>query len=181
MLGLAGALAAKGGGAPFTAAGVLFSGGWPWACFGVLVGYARQSKAESAVLAPAGLGLGVVVYYLCKAFSPVAPIGVVVSGVPQAQVNWAGMLVWGTAAVLFGAPLGVLGNLARHPGVAGLPFRLLVPLTAFYETSLRLGTEGAAGSVATAVWSTVRALAVLAAVALAGHTAWRWRRPAGPR
>ncbi|MEV4190561.1 hypothetical protein [Streptomyces toxytricini] len=181
VLGLVGALAAQGGGALFRAVGVVFAGGWPWACFGFLVGYVRRSKAESAVLASAGLGVGVVVYYLCKAFSPVTPIGVVVSGEPQAQVNWAGVVMWGAAAVLFGAPLGVSGNLARNPGVAGLPFRLLVPLITFYETSMRLGVEGTAGAVATAVWSTVRALAVLAAVALAGHTVWRWRRPAGTR
>ncbi|CAL9471681.1 hypothetical protein SUDANB120_02854 [Streptomyces sp. enrichment culture] len=43
---------------------------------------------------------------------------------------------------------------------------------------MRLGAEGAAGPVAKAVWSTVRALAVLAAAALAGHTAGRSRRPA---
>ncbi|GAA1564978.1 hypothetical protein [Streptomyces globosus] len=181
VLGPVGALAAKGGTVPFRAAGVVCAGGWPWACFGFLVGYVRRSKAEAALLAPAGLGVGVAVYYLCKALSPAAPIGVVVSGEPQAQVNWAGVLMWGAAAVLFGAPLGVLGNLARNPGVAGLPFRLLVPLTAFCETSMRLGAEAAAGPVATAVRSTVRVLAVLAAVTLAGHTAWRWRRPADTR
>lgn len=72
--------------------------------------------------------------------------------------------------------MGLIGNLARIPGIAGLSFRLLIPLIAFYETSLRLDGEAAtAGRVPEVTWSTIRVLAVLAAVALVGHTLWGWR------
>lgn len=72
--------------------------------------------------------------------------------------------------------MGLSGNLAATPGVGGLPFRLLVPLIAFYETYWRLRVEAAsAGPVAEGTWRTLQVLAVLTAVVLVGHTLWRWR------
>lgn len=84
--------------------------------------------------------------------------------------------LWGALAFVFGAPVGLIGNLARIPGVSGLLFRLLGPLIAFVETSWRLDAEAAAaGPTAESTWSTIRVLAVLAAVVLAGHSVWGWR------
>lgn len=166
VLGLLGALPVRFDGPVLQVVGIVFSGGWSWAGFAFLVGGARRSKAEAALLAPAALAVGVVVYYLIKAAGSDAPGGDPTSGI----------LVWGTAAVLFGAPMGLFGNLARIPGVSGLPFRLLVPLIAWYETSRRLELEAAsAGPVVEGTWSTIRVVSVLTAVALVGHTAWRWR------
>ncbi|WP_405828384.1 MULTISPECIES: hypothetical protein [unclassified Streptomyces] len=176
-IGTVGALAAKVDNPMFQVLSLIFSGGWSWACFAFLVGYFRPSKSEAAWLAPSALAVGVVVYYLLKAWSPVAPIGLADSGEPIEGNVSSGLLFWVIAAFLFGAPLGLFGNLARTPGIAGLPLRLLVPLIAHFETSERLNVEAAsAGPAAEATWSTIRVLAVLAAVALVGHTAWRWRR-----
>ncbi|MFF3518048.1 hypothetical protein [Streptomyces sp. NPDC002573] len=80
-------------------------------------------------------------------------------------------------AFSFGAPLGLLGNLAQVPGIGGLFFRLLIPLVAFYETSMRLETESRGPSlVVLGTWTTVRFTAVAVAVALVGHTVWGWWR-----
>ncbi|MFF3430503.1 hypothetical protein [Streptomyces sp. NPDC002602] len=176
VMGLVGALAIKLDGPIFHAVNIVFSGGWSWACFAFLVGYFRPSRVEAALLASSALAVGVVVYYLSKALSPVTPIGMDVSGASSGGDGSSGILMWGMAAFLFGAPVGLFGNLARIPGIAGLSFRLLIPLIAFYETSVRLDVEAAtAGPVPEATWSTIRVLAALAAVALVGHTLWRWR------
>ncbi|MGI5451064.1 hypothetical protein ACQEVM_35875 [Streptomyces sp. CA-243310] len=176
VMGAVGALAAKLDGPILQAVSIVFSGGWSWACFAFLVGYFRQSKVEAALLASSALAVGVVVYYLSKALSPVAPIGMDVAGESSAGDAVSGILFWGIAAFLFGAPVGFFGNLARIPGIAGLAFRLLIPLIAFYETSVRLDVEAAtAGPVPAATWSAIRLLAALAAAALVGHTLWRWR------
>ncbi|MDH6543533.1 hypothetical protein M2167_006086 [Streptomyces sp. SPB4] len=167
VLGALGALPVRFDGGPvFQVVGIVFSGGWSWACFAFLVGGLRPSKAEAALLAPVALAVGVVVYYLIKVAGSEAP-----GGDPTTQI-----LVWGAAAFLFGAPMGLFGNLARNPGVSGLPLRLLVPLIAWYETSRRLEVEAAAaGPVAAGTWSAIRVAAVLTAAALVGHAAWRWR------
>ncbi|MEU3933091.1 hypothetical protein AB0E85_13785 [Streptomyces sp. NPDC029044] len=154
--------------------GAVFTGGWPWACYAFLVGYFRRSKIESVVLAPLGLAVGVVAYYLIK--GNLASVG----GLDSAGVNSSGIALWGVLAFLFGAPLGLLGNLARVPGIGGLFFRLLVPLVAFYETSMRLETESHGPSqVVLGTWTAVRFTAVAVAIAMVGHTLrgwWRSRR-----
>ncbi|MFF5447391.1 hypothetical protein [Streptomyces sp. NPDC012888] len=176
MLGALGALAGKCDGPFFHAVSIVFSAGWSWACFGLLVGFLRPPKSEAAWLAPSALALGVVVYYLLKALSPVTPIGVDGSFAPSGGGDWSKVVVWGVLAFVFGAPLGIIGNLARIPGIAGFPFRLLGPLIAFFETSWRLDVEAAtAGPGVAPVWSGVRALAVLAAVAVLAHVVWEWR------
>ncbi|MCF3181235.1 hypothetical protein IPZ70_15010 [Streptomyces polychromogenes] len=176
VIGVLGALAGKFGGAIFHAISLVFAGGWSWACLGFLVGYFRRSKAQAALLSSCSLAIGVAVYYLLKALSPVTPIGIPVAAEPSGGSAWSRIIVWGILAFLFGAPVGFLGNLARIPGAAGLGFRLLVPLIAFFETSWRLDVEAAAaGPAAESTWSAIRVLAVLAAVALVGHVAWGWR------
>lgn len=68
LLGLIGPIAEHWGGRPGAAVGAVFSGGWPWACYAFLMGYFRRSKIESVVLAPLGLAIGVVTYYLTKGY-----------------------------------------------------------------------------------------------------------------
>lgn len=73
--------------------------------------------------------------------------------------------------------LGPAGNLARNPGLRGLPFRVLVPLLAVVEMSERLRVESPLqGSVVGATWTVVRMAALSALVALAGRAVMTWRR-----
>lgn len=172
LLGLLGPLAGKWDNPAGVVLDVIFSGGWPWACYAFLVGYTRRSKIESAILAPFGLVIAVVTYYLFKDL-------ILTTAVPgEFQPSGGGSLsrifAWGVPAFIFGVPLGLLGNVARVPGVGGLFFRLLIPLVAFYETSERLANESRGpGPVVIGTWNTVRFAAVAFAFALIGHTIWR--------
>lgn len=151
--------------------GAVFTGGWPWACYAFLVGYFRRSKIESVILAPLGLAIGVVAYYLIK--GNLASLG----GLNFSGARSSGIALWGALAFFFGAPLGLLGNLAQVPGIGGLFFRLLVPLVAFYETSMRLETESRGPSqIVLGTWTTVRFTAVAVAIAMVAHTVRGWRR-----
>ncbi|MFC8256091.1 hypothetical protein ACFUNF_00100 [Streptomyces sp. NPDC057291] len=174
-LGVIGPLAEKFDNPICHAVALVFSGGWSWACFAFLVGYFRRSKIESALLASSALAIGVVVYYLFKFLSPAAPIGMDIAGASGEGLT-SRILVWGIAAFAFGAPVGLVGNLARTPGITGLPFRLLVPLIAFIETSQRLRVEAdSQGLIVAITWNAIRVVAAVVAVALVGHTVWSWR------
>lgn len=171
LLGLLGPAAEHWGGSPGVAVGAIFTGGWPWACYAFLVGYFRRSKIESVVLAPLGLAIGVVTYYLTKGALDS------LDGLDSSGAGSSGIALWGVLAFIFGAPLGLLGNIARVPGIGGLLFRLLIPLVAYYETSMRLENESRGPSqVVLGTWATVRFAAVAVAVALVGHTVWVWWR-----
>ncbi|GAA2621748.1 MULTISPECIES: hypothetical protein [Streptomyces] len=181
-LGLSGPLAGKFDHPVCAALNAVFAAGWPWACFAFLVGYVRRSRIESALLSSSALAVGVVVYYVFKALSPAAPIGVEVTGGPvtgSLSGSSSMILFWGAAAFVLGAPVGLLGNIARTPGIGGLPFRLVVPLIAFYETSMRLDVETRGQApVVVATWHVIRVAAVVAALVLAAHTFRTWRRAA---
>lgn len=181
LLGLAGPLVGKWENPVCVAAGIVFSSGWPWACYALLVGYFRRSKIESTLLAPLGLAIGVVTYYLFKEIDPAIPAGMeptasIAAGMESDTSSEGQILVWGIAAFAFGAPLGLIGNVARTPGVGGLLFRLLVPLIAFFEATQRLGVEAdSQGQVFAITWNVTRVAACVVAVALMGHTVWSWR------
>ncbi|WP_242441125.1 hypothetical protein [Streptomyces sp. CB02923] len=159
---------------PFCAAlSLVFSGGWSWACYAFLVGYFRRSKIESTLLPSLGLAIGVVAYYLFKDMSPAVPAGLE-SGTSGEKL-FSRILTWGIAAFALGAPVGLLGNLARVPGVGGLPFRLIIPLVAFFETSMRLTAEAdGQGPLVGMMWNVIRFAACAVALALVGHTIWSW-------
>ncbi|MFD5234343.1 hypothetical protein ACFWJ5_38685 [Streptomyces qaidamensis] len=162
--------------------GVVFSVGWSWACFAFLVGYSRRSRIEASLLASSALAVGVAVYYLFKFLSPAVPAGGhVISGAGDGLYSRA--VFWGVAAFAFGAPVGLLGSMARTPGIGGLGFRLLVPLIAFFEASQRLAAEvgDSQGRVVEMVWASVRVLSVVTVVLLVGHTAWSWWHGRGAR
>ncbi|WP_326586806.1 DUF6518 family protein [Streptomyces sp. NBC_01294] len=171
LLGLAGPIIGKWHNPVCVAASTALSSGWPWACYAFLVGYFRRSKIESTLLAPLGLAIDVVAYYLFKNMNPTIPAGMESGASGGGQI-----LVWGIAAFVFGAPVGLVGNVARTPGVGGLPFRLLVPLIAFFEATQRLNTEAdSQGPVFAMTWNVTRAAACVVAVALMGHTVWSRR------
>ncbi|MFA7763135.1 hypothetical protein [Streptomyces sp. NRRL S-448] len=172
-LGLLGAVSEKWDNPAGVAANAVFSGGWSWACYAFLVGYFRRSKIESALLPSFGLAVGVATYYLLKDFSHAAPNGWEAGASGEGSISK--ILVWGTLAFVFGAPVGFFGNLARVPGVGGLFFRLLIPLVAFYETSMRLAVEArGAGSAVIITWNAVRLIAVAVAFVLVGHVVRSW-------
>ncbi|MCX5150520.1 hypothetical protein OHB36_27780 [Streptomyces sp. NBC_00320] len=185
FLGLAGPISGKFDNPVCVAAGIVFSSGWPWACYAFLVGYFRRSRIESVLLASLGLAIGVVTYYLFKdmnptilpGMKPVTPIsGEMEMGAPGHASSEGQILVWGIAAFVFGAPLGLVGNVARFPGIGGLLFRLLVPLIAFFEATQRLSTEAdLQGPYFAITWNVIRVAACVAALALLGHTVWSWR------
>ncbi|MFE5621463.1 hypothetical protein ACFQ8S_05315 [Streptomyces virginiae] len=167
---------------PFcVAVSIVFSSGWPWACYAFMVGYFRPPKIESALLASLGLAIGVVTYYVFKDIDPTIPAGMeeatsVPAGVEPDSSGQGQILLWGAAAFVFGAPVGLMGNVARTPGVGGLLFRLVVPLTAFFEATQRLSVEAESeGAVFALTWNVTRVAACVAAVALIGHTVWSWR------
>ncbi|WP_328912656.1 MULTISPECIES: hypothetical protein [unclassified Streptomyces] len=181
LLGLVGPVFEKWDNPACVAVGIVFSSGWPWACYAFLVGCFRRSKIESALLSSFGLAVGVVTYYLFKDMYPTVPAGMEAATSVPAGIEYHGsgegkVLVWGSAAFVFGAPVGLVGNVARTPCVGGLLFRLLVPLIAFFEATQRLNTEAdAQGMTFSMTWNAIRVVAVISAVALVGHTAWGWR------
>ncbi|EFL20303.1 hypothetical protein SSOG_00015 [Streptomyces himastatinicus ATCC 53653] len=181
LLGLVGPVAGKWDNPVCVAVSIVLSSGWPWACYAFLVGYFRRSKIESALLSFLGLGIGVITYYLFKDMNPTIPAGMeptdsIPAGMDPGASSEGQIRVWGIAAFVFGAPVGLVGNLARTPGVGGLPFRLLVPLIAFSEATQRLGTEAdSQGAVFAMTWNVTRVVACVVAVALMGHTVWSWR------
>ncbi|MFE2877364.1 hypothetical protein ACFXG6_27495 [Streptomyces roseus] len=187
LLGLLGPVAGKWDTPVCLAVGIVFSSGWPWACYALLVGYFRRSKIEAALLASLGLAIGVVTYYLFKEANPSVPAGMesatsVPDGLEPGASSAGQILVWGIAAFVFGAPLGLMGNVARIPGIGGLPFRLLVPLIAFFEATQRLNVEAdSQGPVFSATWNVTRVAACAVALALVGQTVWsgRTRRRGG--
>ncbi len=181
LLGLAGPITGRWSDPIWVAVSTTFSGGWPWVCYAFFVGYFFRTKIESALLSSLGLATGVVTYYLSKRSTPAIPEGAEIisssAGVPFSQIAF-----WGAAAFVLGAPVGILGNLARTPGLGGFFFQLIVPLAAFCETSLRLSAEAESASrVAVTTWNTTRLLACVAILALATHAIWSYRKKRGLR
>ncbi|MGW1729142.1 hypothetical protein ACWCQK_40690 [Streptomyces sp. NPDC002306] len=182
LLGTVGPFASKFDNLAGQVVGVIFSVGWSWACFAFLVGYSRRSRIEASLLASSALAVGVAVYYLFKFLSPDVPAGGhVISGAGDGLFSRA--LFWGASAFALGAPVGFLGSMARMPGIGGLGVRLVVPLIAFFEASLRLAPEAddSQDRVVDMDWASVRALSAVAVVLLVGHAVWSWWRGRGVR
>ncbi|AQT70845.1 hypothetical protein [Streptomyces sp. fd1-xmd] len=178
-LGVSGPLASRFDHQVCQAAGLVLSSGWAWACFAFLVGHARRSKIESGLLASSALALAVVVYYVFKFLFPAYP-GAQAVPFGSGDELISKVLVWGAAAFVLGAPVGLFGNLARTPGIGGLPFRLLMPLTAFVETSARLEAEAPGqGPLVAITWQVIRSAAVVAFAAVPVHALMTWRARRG--
>lgn len=150
------------------AGSILLAGGWPWAGLAFLIGYLRRSQGESAILATAGLAVGVITYYLSKCLGPLLS-----SSQPLVIPPCSEIFVWGFAAVILGAPLGCLGHMARTPGISGLAFRLVVPVIAYVEMSERLTTAPTTHDpLPTTIWDATRVASAVAALTLIAHTLW---------
>ncbi|MFE2922867.1 hypothetical protein [Streptomyces goshikiensis] len=180
LLGLAGPLAGQFNNPVCHGLNVALSGGWPWACLAFLIGYSRSSRIESTLLAALSLLVAVTVYYVFKTLNPAPPIGMTLpdGAMPTSTQNLAsGVIVWGAAAFILCGPVGFLGNLAREPFLRGMTFRLIIPLIAFVETSMRISVEAdAAGSAVSITWQAIRALAVITAMLLVVQAVMEQRR-----
>lgn len=178
LLGLIGPLSGKWDNPACVTLNVVFSGGWSWACYAFLVGYFCRSKIEAASLSSLGLTLGVIAYYLFKDLSPAIPGGLESGAAGEGISSKA--IWWGVAAFTLGAPVGLFGNLARSSSVGSLPFRLIIPLVAFFETSMRLATEmDGQRAIVGITWNVIQFVAVAVALALVSHTTrnlWHARR-----
>ncbi|MFE2300469.1 DUF6518 family protein [Streptomyces sp. NPDC059445] len=130
---------------------------WPWSALAFLAGLAVASRAASAVVAAVSLAAAVAAYY-----------------VVHSDTTWSGALsatlAWGAVALVVGPVLGLMGNLARSPGLPGLPFRLVIPALAVVETTARLRAEvSLQGQVGETAWTITRFAAVAVCLALAAH------------
>ena len=175
ILGLIGPAAGKWDNAFCAALSLIFSGGWPWACYAFVVGYCCRSKIMSAALAFTGLTVGVIVYYVFKYISPDVPVG---AKFTTGEGFSSGIILWGIFALVLGAPMGLIGHLARRRDLIGLPFQLAVPLVAFFETKMRLDVEANGQDLVTVItWNVIQYAAGAIILLLAGRASWAfWRR-----
>ncbi|WP_330265635.1 DUF6518 family protein [Streptomyces griseorubiginosus] len=145
---------------------LVLSAGWSWAALAFCVGAGFRSRVRSAVVAGSALTTAVVAYYVTKLAQGDYREWVNLDDPSQGtHIYWAGFLsktlFWGAAAVVLGLLLGLAGNLGRNSGLRGLAFRMLIPLTAIAETSMRLTVEaplqsGTAGT----TWNVTRLVAI---------------------
>jgi len=107
---------------------VLLDSGWAWAGCGVVVGWA-VTRGDGG--RRSGLALGATAAALALIAATIA-YGIGEAIADGGQTPWFGAdeLVWGTAAIVLGAPLGAIGACARWPGALGLLARLTVPVGA---------------------------------------------------
>ncbi|MFJ2903200.1 hypothetical protein [Streptomyces sp. NPDC087212] len=170
LLGLVGPAAGKWDNAFCVALSLIFSGGWPWACYAFLVGYCGRSKTMSALLSFAGLTVGVIAYYVFKHLSPDVPPG---TKYTTGEGFSSGIILWGVFALVLGVPMGLIGHFARRRDLIGLPFQLAVPLIAYFETTMRLDVEAdGQSSVTVMTWNAVQYTAGALVLILACRALW---------
>ncbi|MGW1994876.1 DUF6518 family protein [Embleya sp. NPDC001921] len=152
------------------------------AALAFFVGMPGRSTKRSAGAGVISLVVAVLAYYLTKVaqgeYRPINPD-------PTAEQNnfvawgavWSAIVVWWIVACLLGPALGWIGNISVN-GPYRLPARLLIPIMAIIETTMRLRSEAVApDSLVTTTWSTVRVLALGVTIAVAAPAVTdRWRR-----
>ncbi|MGN0119954.1 MAG: hypothetical protein ACI39M_21010, partial [Streptomyces albidoflavus] len=170
LLGLIGPGAAEWNNSFGAALSLTFSSGWPWACYAFLVGFLCRSKIMAGSLSFAGLTTGVTIYYLFKYMNPYVPPGATNT---IGEGFSSGVVLWGIYALALGLPMGLVGHLARNQGLVALPFRIVVPAIAFFETTLRLDVEAEGQDYVTLLtWNVTRYAAATTALVIFGHAAW---------
>ncbi|MER7035425.1 hypothetical protein ACIREG_30785 [Streptomyces albidoflavus] len=124
----------------------------------------------AGILSFTGLTTGVTVYYLFKYMNPYVPPGATNT---TGEGFSSGVVLWGIYALVLGLPMGLVGYLARRQGLVALPFRLVVPAIAFFETTLRLDVESDGRDYVTLLtWNVTRYAAAATALVISGHAAW---------
>ncbi|HEX4225616.1 MAG TPA: hypothetical protein VHZ97_24840 [Pseudonocardiaceae bacterium] len=165
VLGVSGPLLLAAGGSFGQVANLVLAAGWAWAAMAFCVGLGQQTRRESVALAVVSLVAAVIAYYVTT---------LVQGGFVRADLNdptgrtvrldWTGFftetVLWCIAAVVLGSVLGFAANLARRPGMRGLPFRALVPLVAVVDTSMRLRSRAPLQpAVDATTWTVIRLVA----------------------
>ena len=187
LLGICAPLLASSGGQVGQAAHLVLSAGWSWAALAFFVGMSGTSKRFSAVAGTIALVGAVVLYYVTKAAQGDYQAADLTDVTGQTTyLDWNGFLtkvvLWGFFACLLGPLLGIAGNLARASRHR-LPCRLLIPLVAVVESSMRLQNEASVqGDIATTTWAAIRIVAVAAVVVLVSLSVlggWRRRSTSG--
>ncbi|MFI0779674.1 DUF6518 family protein [Streptomyces sp. NPDC021212] len=182
IVGICGPLFISTGGQPGHVVHVVLSAGWSWAALAFCVGMSSRSKRLSAGAGVISLVVAVLAYYLTKAGQGEFlsadlsdPTG------RTTYFSWgdflSGTVLWCFFACLLGPILGVSGNISIN-GPWRLPSRLLVPLVAIAETSMRLTDEASRQApIVSTTWSVIRVVAVIAILVLVGHAGLdSWRR-----
>ncbi|MGI5438856.1 DUF6518 family protein [Streptomyces shenzhenensis] len=165
---------------------LVLAAGWSWSALAFCVGLAQESRLRAAVLASVSLMAAVFAYYVTKLEKGKFQLLVDMKDPAQGtQVHWAGFLsatvIWCIAAAVLGPILGLAGNLAWDRGVGGLPFRVLIPVLAVVETSVRLRFEASSqGALAGTAWSVTRLVAVAVIAVLVAHVVIGRRRRSRP-
>lgn len=94
--------------------------GWAWAALAVIAGWWARALVRSGAAGALALLGAVVTYYMGDSVLLDQPI-----------TDFAGeLLLWSAAAVVIGAPLGVVGALTHRRGLVGLMAALVVPVGA---------------------------------------------------
>ncbi|MFI6638950.1 hypothetical protein [Streptomyces sp. NPDC050504] len=99
---------------------LLMDAGWAWAALAVALGWLAGTWARGALAGVLSLVAASVAYYVTDAFALGEPL----------SLFRLELVVWSTAAVLFGSALGAVGAAARRPGLPGLLAALVVPVGA---------------------------------------------------
>lgn len=95
----------------------IIDAGWAWAGLAVVVGWWTRTLARSAAAGALALLGAVVAYYVSDSVM-----------LDQPLTDFTGeVALWAVAAVVLGAPLGVVGAVAHHRGVLALVAALVVP------------------------------------------------------
>ncbi|MFE7767820.1 DUF6518 family protein [Streptomyces sp. NPDC057438] len=166
----------------------MLSAGWSWAALAFCVGMAETgSKVRSAALGTSALLIAVLAYYAVKAGQGdyesadlSDPTGQTTSFAFGEFLSMA--VLWCVVSCILGPILGVSGHMARR-GRFRVLFQVLVPIVAIGETSMRLQHEAPLQeSLVGTTWSVVRALSIVAVLAVIGYALFdNWRRGAAKR
>lgn len=114
----------------------LLNSGTVWAGVVILAGCLARRPVRAAAAGIWAPLLALVVHYALAALTGWVP-----------GLSWRDNLSWFAAAVVLGAPLGLIGALARRPGTTGLVAALVVPAGAALEPLVRGSfTGGSSGT-----------------------------------
>ncbi|MDX3574396.1 hypothetical protein [Streptomyces sp. ID05-47C] len=154
---------------------LILAAGWSWAALAFFVGLGCRSRMHSLIFAPIALAAGVMAYYSVKLERGQFLQAVALEDPSQgAQVSWAHFLskiiFWGLAAIFLGLILGLTGNLARSQEAHGTVFRIIIPVVAIVETTMRLRAEGSLQEgITSATWTVTRLVAIAVILFLASR------------
>jgi hypothetical protein len=126
--------------------------GWSWAAAGVVMGALTTSARRAVAASVAFLVMAVGAYYVAdlangvyQTFDRTDPMYMTDPTHERIITDWSGLfsdlVFWSLSAVLLGPLLGLIGWGSRRRDLAGLLYRLVVPVGALAEMMMRLDAE----------------------------------------